>query len=39
VKKEKKVDEWRTKSVNERIKHSLIKGLVEFIEKDTEEAR
>lgn len=34
-----KVDEWRNLSVEERLKHSLIKGIDEFIEKDTEEAR
>lgn len=37
--KEKKVDEWRTKSVEERLKYALIKGIVDFIEADTEEAR
>jgi 5-methyltetrahydrofolate--homocysteine methyltransferase len=39
AKKEKKVEEWRTKSVQERLKHALIKGIVEFIDQDTEEAR
>jgi 5-methyltetrahydrofolate--homocysteine methyltransferase len=39
VKKEKKVDEWRTKSVEERLKYALIKGVVDYIEADTEEAR
>lgn len=39
VVKKKAVDEWRNKSVEERLKHSLIKGIVEFIEADTEEAR
>jgi 5-methyltetrahydrofolate--homocysteine methyltransferase len=39
VKKEKKVDEWRTKSVEERLKHALVKGVVDYIEADTEEAR
>jgi len=38
-KKEKKVEEWRTKSVEERIKHALIKGIVDFVDQDTEEAR
>ncbi len=33
-----KTEEWRTLSVEERLKHSLIKGIDEFIEKDTEEA-
>ena len=37
--KKKAVDEWRGKSVDERLKHALIKGIVEFIEADTEEAR
>mgnify|MGYP003338145312 CR=1 FL=1 len=37
--KQKVVDEWRTKSVEERLKHALIKGIVDFIESDTEEAR
>ena len=32
-------DEWRNASVEERLKHSLVKGIVEFIEEDTEEAR
>lgn len=31
--------EWRSKPVEERIAHALIKGIVEFIEDDTEEAR
>lgn len=30
---------WRNTSVEERLKHALIKGIVEFIEVDTEEAR
>ena len=34
-----KEDEWRKKSVHERLKHALIKGIVDFIEEDTEEAR
>ena len=33
-----KTEEWRTLTVEERLKHSLIKGIDEFIEKDTEEA-
>jgi len=37
--KQVKVDEWRTKGVEERLKHALIKGIVDFIEADTEEAR
>lgn len=39
AKKEKKVEEWRTKSVEDRLKHGLIKGIVDFVEADTEEAR
>ncbi|TKG93458.1 methionine synthase [Puteibacter caeruleilacunae] len=34
-----KKDEWREKPVNERITYALIKGITEFIEEDTEEAR
>lgn len=32
-------DAWRNASVEERLKHALIKGIVEHIEADTEEAR
>ncbi len=32
-------DEWRKGSVEERLSHALVKGIVEFIEADTEEAR
>lgn len=39
VVKKKAVDAWRTLPVDERLKHALIKGIVEFIEADTEEAR
>jgi 5-methyltetrahydrofolate--homocysteine methyltransferase len=38
-KKEEKEDAWRQLDVIERIKHSLIRGLDEFIEQDVEEAR
>lgn len=31
--------EWRNTSVEERLKHSLVKGITDFIEIDTEEAR
>jgi len=31
--------EWRAKSVHQRIQHSLIKGITNFIEEDIEEAR
>ena len=36
---EKVVDEWRNGSVQERLIHSLVKGIDEFIEIDIEEAR
>ena len=36
---EKKDDEWRNTSVEDRLKHALIRGIVEFIEIDIEEAR
>jgi 5-methyltetrahydrofolate--homocysteine methyltransferase len=32
-------EEWRKGSVEDRLSHALIKGIVEFIEVDTEEAR
>merc|ERR1719183_1669311 len=31
--------EWRTKPVTERLTHALVKGIAEFVEEDTEEAR
>ncbi|MEW8086341.1 MAG: methionine synthase [Candidatus Thiodiazotropha endolucinida] len=31
--------EWRTWPVNKRLEHALVKGITEFIESDTEEAR
>jgi len=38
--KEKKVDlEWRKGDVQERLTHALVKGIAEYIEEDTEEAR
>lgn len=37
--KKKQDDEWRQKSVEERLKYSLVKGINEFVEEDTEEAR
>lgn len=37
--KEEKTDAWRNLPLTERIKHSLIRGLDEFIEEDVEEAR
>jgi len=33
------VQEWRNDPVEKRIQHSLVKGIIEFIEKDVEEAR
>jgi 5-methyltetrahydrofolate--homocysteine methyltransferase len=38
-KDEKKTEEWRTKPVKERLVYSLVKGVADHIEKDTEEAR
>jgi 5-methyltetrahydrofolate--homocysteine methyltransferase len=38
-KKEEKADEWRSLPVLDRIRHSLKRGLDEFIEQDIEEAR
>ncbi|CAH1792878.1 unnamed protein product [Owenia fusiformis] len=37
--KEAAVDEWRQMNVQERLKHSLVKGIDKFIIEDTEEAR
>ena len=34
-----KEDEWREGSVEDRLSHALIKGITDFIEQDTEEAR
>jgi len=34
-----KVKEWRQLPVTERLSHALVKGITEFIEEDTEEAR
>jgi 5-methyltetrahydrofolate--homocysteine methyltransferase len=36
---EAKAAEWRSASVAERLKHALVKGIVDYIEEDTEEAR
>lgn len=38
-KEEKKDDEWRGTSVEERLKHALVNGITDFIDADTEEAR
>lgn len=32
IKKEKKVEEWRTKPVEERLKYALIKGIIDFVD-------
>jgi 5-methyltetrahydrofolate--homocysteine methyltransferase len=38
--KKREVDlSWRNVSVNERLSHALVKGIVEFIDEDTEECR
>jgi 5-methyltetrahydrofolate--homocysteine methyltransferase len=37
--KKKQDDKWRKKPVEERLKHSLVKGINEFVVDDTEEAR
>ncbi|MDR3626899.1 MAG: methionine synthase, partial [Ignavibacteriaceae bacterium] len=36
---EEKKDEWRSRTVQERLKHALVKGIVDYIDEDTEEAR
>jgi 5-methyltetrahydrofolate--homocysteine methyltransferase len=36
---EEKKDEWRNLPVEERLKHALIKGIVDYINEDVEEAR
>jgi 5-methyltetrahydrofolate--homocysteine methyltransferase len=38
-KTEEKKDEWRNLPVEERLKHALIKGIVDYIDEDVEEAR
>jgi len=38
-KAEEKEDEWRSLEVDERLKHALVKGIVDFIDVDVEEAR
>lgn len=38
-KAEKAAQEWRSLEVNKRLEHSLVKGITEFIDLDTEEAR
>jgi 5-methyltetrahydrofolate--homocysteine methyltransferase len=39
TKKKEIEDAWRNESVEERLKHALVKGIIDFIDKDTEEAR
>jgi 5-methyltetrahydrofolate--homocysteine methyltransferase len=40
VKKESKQDlEWRNAPIEDRLSHALIKGIIDFIDEDTEEAR
>jgi 5-methyltetrahydrofolate--homocysteine methyltransferase len=34
-----KVEEWRSESVEKRLQHALLKGITDFIDDDTEEAR
>lgn len=36
---EKKIEEWRNGSVEERLSHALVKGIDSYIDEDTEEAR
>src|SRR5207249_6207743 len=38
-KTESEEDEWRTGTVEERLSHALVKGIVDYIDQDTEEAR
>ncbi|MEW6195336.1 MAG: methionine synthase [Bacteroidota bacterium] len=39
VRRETKDEEWRNGTIEERLKHALVKGIVEYIEQDLEEAR
>ena len=39
VETEKKVEEWRSGTVEERLSHALVKGIDTYINEDTEEAR
>jgi 5-methyltetrahydrofolate--homocysteine methyltransferase len=39
AKKKETDDEWRKGTVEERITHSLVKGIIDFVDQDTEEAR
>ncbi len=37
--REKETEEWRAGTVEERLSHALVKGIVDYVEQDTEEAR
>src|SRR5882762_3126946 len=39
AKKKESDDEWRNGTVEERLSHALVKGIVDFVDADTEEAR
>jgi 5-methyltetrahydrofolate--homocysteine methyltransferase len=39
VKKKEQDDAWRNGTVEERLAHALVKGIIDFIDQDTEEAR
>ncbi|MCD9017836.1 methionine synthase [Fulvivirgaceae bacterium QH1ED-6-2] len=39
AKKKEQDDEWRKGTVEERLTHALVKGIIDFIDHDTEEAR
>lgn len=39
AKKKEADDQWRSGTVEERLKHALVKGIIDFIDQDTEEAR
>jgi 5-methyltetrahydrofolate--homocysteine methyltransferase len=39
AKKKETDDEWRKGSVEERLTHALVKGIIDFIDQDTEEAK
>jgi 5-methyltetrahydrofolate--homocysteine methyltransferase len=39
TKKKEADDAWRNNTVEERLKHALVKGIIDFIDQDTEEAR
>jgi len=39
VKKKETDDAWRLSSVEERLSHALVKGIIDFVDADTEEAR